>query len=171
MPTYFLPFMLSFALVCGPQQASVNEILLKHFPLNSVDGILTRPGVQLDREVSSDGGGSLRIVTPGPTVVRLLEVAGMDVDDARLIYRARLRTSDVQGKAYLEMWCRFPKLGEYFSRGLDRTLTGTSGWSTLETVFLLKKAQTPDTIRLNLVLTSPGTVWIDDIRLLKSPAR
>jgi hypothetical protein len=77
----------------------------------------------------------------------------------------------VQGQAYLEMWCRFPGKGEFFSRALQAPLSGTVEWSSQETPFFLKKGEDPDEIKLNLVVNGTGTVWIDDIRLIKGPLR
>ena len=84
-------------------------------------------------------------------------------------YQARLRTEDVQGQVYLEMWCHFPDKGEFFSRSVDTPLTGSTEWTTEETPFSLKKGENPDFVKLNLVFDGTGTVWIDDIRLLKAP--
>jgi len=38
-----------------------------------------------------------------------------------------------------------------------------------ETPFFFKKGENPDNIKLNLIIKGKGTVWIDDIRLLKGP--
>ncbi len=65
------------------------------------------------------------------------------------------------------MWCHFPGRGEYFSKGLMNPLTGTTDWTTEEIPFLLKRGENPDNVKLNLVIDGKGTVWIDDIRLLK----
>ena len=67
------------------------------------------------------------------------------------------------------MWCRFPGKGEFFSRGLQSPLTGTTDWTTEETAFFLKKGENPDNVKLNLVINGSGTAWIDDVRLLKGP--
>ena len=91
---------------CALRQEQVSE--LKKFPLDSLDGVITKSGVELDKEVSSDGNGSLRISTEEPAVVRLFEVDDLDIENARLIYRARIRTEDVNGQVYLEMLCHFP---------------------------------------------------------------
>jgi hypothetical protein len=64
------------------------------------------------------------------------------------------------------MWCRLPGTGEFFSRGLDHVLTGSTDWASFETPFLLKKGEAPDLIRLNLVVEGSGRVWIRDIELL-----
>ncbi|KPL23879.1 MAG: hypothetical protein AMJ75_05200 [Phycisphaerae bacterium SM1_79] len=142
---------------------------LKHYPLDTTEGILTQSGVTIDKKISSDGNGSLRIEATETTTVRLFETGNIDIEDARLIYQARLRTLNLQGKAYLEMWCQFPGGGEYFSDGRYAALIGSTGtnWTTEEIPFKLKKGQNPDNIKLNLVIDGKGTVWIDDIRLLK----
>lgn len=152
---------------CSRNSGTVVE--LRRFPLDSLKEVLTQSGVLLDREHSTDGNGSLRIEATDSTVVRLFEVSDLDVDNGRLIYRAKIRTENLTGPVFLEMWCRFPGRGEFFSRGLQSPLTGTTEWSTQETVFFLKKGENPDLVKLNLVINGAGTVWIDDVRLLKGP--
>ena len=152
---------------CSKAPQQVTE--LKRFPIDSLEGVITQSGVQIDKEVTSDGNGSLRITVTGPTVIRLFELGDIDVENARLIYQAKLRTQGVGGQVYLEMWCRFPGKGEFFSRGLQTPLTGTTNWTTEETPFFLKKGENPDNVKLNLVINGKGTAWIDDIRLLKAP--
>ena len=159
--------MLSILAGCSRPAQEVTE--LRSFPMDSLEGIISQSGVQLDRTISSDGKGSLRITAMEPTVVRLFEIAGIDVDNARLIYRAKVRTEGIEGQAYLEMWCHFPGKGEFFSRSLQSPLTGTTNWATEETPFLLKKGEKPDLVKLNLVINGKGTAWIDDVHLLKGP--
>jgi hypothetical protein len=142
---------------------------IKKYPIDSLEGVITQSGVQFDKEVSSDGNGSLKITATEPTVVRLFELGDIDVENARLIYQAKVRTEGVEGQVYLEMWCHFPGKGEYFSRGLQTPLTGTTNWTTEETPFFLKKGENPDNVKLNLVINGKGTAWIDDIRVLKGP--
>ena len=159
---------LFFVLVdCSKPSQEVME--LKRFPIDSLEGIITQSGVQFDKEVSSDGKGSLKIMATEPTVVRLFELGDIDVENARLIYQAKVRTEGVEGQVYLEMWCHFPGKGEFFSRGLQTPLTGTTNWTTEETPFFLKKGENPDNVKLNLVINGKGTAWIDDIRVLKGP--
>jgi len=142
---------------------------LRHFPLDSTEGLITQSAGKLDEQISSDGNGSLRIEATEPTTVRLFETGQIDVENARLIYQARVRTENVKGQVYLEMWCHFPAKGEYFSKGLMSPLSGTTNWTTVEIPFLLKAGENPDNVKLNLVIEGAGTVWIDDIRLLKGP--
>lgn len=149
----------------SPQQ----EVELKRFPVDSLDGIITQSGTELDKDTSSDGKGSLRVVANAPNVVRLFEITDVDIQNARLLYRAKLRSKQLEGQAYLEIWCHFPGKGEFFSRGLQSPVTGTMNWITAETPFFLKDGEKPDLIKLNLVVDGKGTVWIDDVRLLKGP--
>jgi hypothetical protein len=150
---------------------SLNGLLFstlpKSFPIDNLEAIITQSGVQIDKTVSSDGKGSLRITVSEPTVVRLYEVRDLNIENARLIYQAKVRTEGVEGQVYLEMWCHFPGKGEFFSRGLHSPLTGTNDWATMESPFFLKKGEKPDYIKLNLVINGKGTAWIDDIRLMK----
>jgi F0F1-type ATP synthase membrane subunit c/vacuolar-type H+-ATPase subunit K len=151
------------------QSPATNTVVLRQYPLDDTQGLITQSGVSIDKQISSDGKGSLRIKATEPTTIRLFETGALDMENARLIYEARVRTENVEGQVYLEMWCHFPGKGEYFSKGLDSPLTGTTGWTTLETPFFLKKGQKPDNVKLNLVINGQGTVWIDDIRLFKGP--
>ena len=153
---------------CG-QKASQQITELQHFPVDNMEGLVTQSGVEIDRQNSADGSGSLRITATEPTVFRLFEVSDIDVENARLIYQAKIRTEEVEGKVFLEMWCHFTGKGGFFSRGLQSPLTGTTGWTTEEIFFMLKKGENPDTVKLNLVVDGKGTAWIDDIHLLRGP--
>ncbi|MBU2551909.1 MAG: hypothetical protein KKB20_26100 [Proteobacteria bacterium] len=162
----------ALALACWPLEAHpVKAEEIRRFPLDQTMEVISRTDVAPDPAVSTDGKGSIRVTARAPRVVRLFEVQGLDVENARLIYQARLKTRDVQGTVFLEMWCRFPGLGEYFSRGLHDQLSGTNDWSSVETPFFLQKGQKPDRVKLNLVVNGRGTVWIDDVRLVTGPLR
>ena len=163
-------FFLLAALFISCNSNSLNETkVIKQFPVDKLDDVITKSGVQIDGEVSSDGKGSIKVTATKPTVVRLFEIHDIDVENATLIYRAKLKTENVVGKAYLEMWCHFPGKGEYFSRGLTTPLSGTTDWTTEETPFFLKTGEKPDYVKLNLVIDGAGTVWVDAINLLSAP--
>ncbi len=165
---YYLMGMI-FLMFIGCTDKSANLIELKHYPLDSTDGLIAQSDVQTDPQISSDHKGSVRITVSQTKTVQLYEIRDIDIEDARLIYQAKLRTENVTGKAYIEMWCHFPGRGEFFSRALHSPLSGTNDWSSQETPFFLKKGEKPDYIKMNIVIEGKGTVWIDDIRLLKAP--
>ncbi|MFO7889976.1 MAG: hypothetical protein R6V04_06520 [bacterium] len=147
---------------------SVETVELKHYPVDSLEGIISTSGLSLDTTVTSDGKGSLKVTTNKPTTVRLYETGDIEVEDTKLFYQAKLRTENVEGQVYIEMYCHFPGQGEFFSRAQRSSLSGTNNWTSQETPFILKKGQNPDNIKINLVIKGKGTVWIDDIRLLKA---
>ena len=136
--------------------------------VDGLDGILDLDKVAFDKEQSGDGRGSLRIEAVSPGVVRLYKTGDIDVENARLVYRARLRSQGLKGTAYLEMWCVFNGM-QYFSRGLNNRLMGDRDWETNEIPFFLRSGENPDDVWLNLVIEGQGTVWIDDIQLLVRP--
>ena len=108
---------------------------------------------------------------------RLFEVPEPGVEDCTVLYRAKVKTAGLTGKAYLEMWCRLPGRGEFFSKGLNQTITGSNDWVSCEIPFMLQKGQKPDLIRLNLAVQATGMifkkavtgkVWIKDVELVKA---
>jgi hypothetical protein len=159
------PLLILIIISCSKTSDDGTELI--HFPLDNLNGVITQSGVEFDSVISSDGNGSLKITTEAPTVVQLYETGNLDVEDATITYSAEVKTENVQGQVYLEMWCVFGESGEYFSRGLDRSIAGSNDWTTLETDFFLKAGENPDNIRLNIVVAGTGTVWIDDVRLVK----
>lgn len=115
-----------------------------------------------------DGEG-WRIDSSGGQTVRLFDVEDPGLERCLVTYRARLRTEGLRGRAYLEMWCRFPGKGEFFSKGFRQALTGTTGWTWCEVPFWLRQGQRPDVIKLNLVVEGSGQVRIADVELLAAP--
>jgi serine/threonine protein kinase len=134
--------------------------VLKSF--GPADKPLSRDDITVDQ-------GSWRIETKEGRTVRLFEIENPGVEECMVIYEARLKTQKVRGKAYLEMWCRFPGQGEFFSKGLDNPMGGTTDWVSAQTPFWLKKGERPDLIKLNVVIEGGGTLWIKDIKLRKTP--
>ena len=138
---------------------------LKKFSLDDAKWI----GMQIksDATIKTEGKSSIKITTLWPTSVCLGEVSGLNIENAKLIYKAKLKT-DLQGSAYLEMWVSVDG-GHYFSRGLDDQVQGKSDWKTVQTPFMFQKNQKPDKVTLNVVIKGIGTVWVDDIVISKEP--
>lgn len=74
-------------------------------------------------------------------------------------------TIDLAGRAYLEMSCRLPGKEEAYSRGIDQAVSGTNDWVSCQIPFVLKEGETPDLIRLNVVIEGEGNVEAKDIEL------
>ena len=138
----------------GPQESIVI--------FTTADRLITQDGVTRD-------GSAWRVDADAGRTVRLFEISGREVELAMLTYSAQLKTDNVRGGAYLEMWCRLPGRGEFFSRDLAHKVTGTNDWASYETPFHLRRGQTVDQIKLNVVLEGPGVVWVRDVQLFRTP--
>ncbi len=154
---------------CSKRSSEQEVVVLREYPMTGSLDVLARDIVQMDDAISSDGNGAARIHVDGPATIRLYETGDIDIEDARIIYQAKLRTEGVEGKVYLEMWCSFPGKGEFFSRALQSPITGTTEWTTQETPFFFKQGENPDNVKLNVVIDGKGTVWVDDVKLVKGP--
>ncbi len=164
------PLCVVIGVVLACAQKTNNEIVvLKTYPMTGSLDVLSQDIVQMDEAVSSDGNGAARVHVEGPTTIRLYETGDLDVEQARIIYEAKLRTENVEGPVYLEMWCSFPGKGEFYSRALQSPLTGTTDWTSQQTPFFLKAGENPDNVKLNLIIGGKGTVWIDDVKLTQGP--
>ena len=126
--------------------------------------------VSTDPTVKQEGNGSIRISTVWPTTICLGEVEGLNVENAQITYRARVKSERLEGTAFLEMWCHVGG-GQYFSRGMNSVVTGTMDWKTLQTPFYLQPGQSAKKATLNIVINGKGTVWVDDVQLLKGPLK
>jgi hypothetical protein len=149
---------LAVTTACGAQE-------LQRLSLD--DASTTSPLIETDPTVKIQGDASLKITVLWPTTVHLAEVSGPDIDDAKLVYSAQVKSA-IHGTTYLEMWAHVDG-GQYFSRGMNDTVAETSDWTTIRTPFLFQQGQKPDKLTLNLVINGTGTVWIDDIVLSREP--
>lgn len=125
------------------------------------------PRIESDAKVKIEGAGALKITTRWPTTVFLGEVDGLDIENAKLVYAAKVR-SELDGTAFLEMWAHVDG-GQYFSRGMNDVVSGKTDWKTIQAPFMFQAGQKPDKVSLNLVINGKGTVWIDDIVLSRAP--
>ncbi len=151
------------ALFAGPARAED----LKKLSLDDVSAIGTT--IQSDTQVKAEGRSSIKISTQWPTTICLGEVKGLEVEGAKLVYKAKVKT-DLEGTAFLEMWAHVGG-GQYFSRGVNDVVKGKTDWKIIQTPFLFQKGEKPDKVTLNVVINGKGTVWVDDVVLSKEPLR
>jgi hypothetical protein len=147
-------------LVCNPALADD----LKRISLDDASKLGTT--IETDRGVKTEGKGSIRITTKHPTTICIGEITGLDVENAKLTYKANVK-SDLNGQAFLEMWA-YVGNGRYFSKGMNDPIKGRSDWKLIQTPFIFQKGQNPKSVTLNLVINGIGTVWIDDVVLSKA---
>ena len=125
--------------------------------------------IETDTKVKAEGKGSIKITTAWPTIVCLAEVKHLNIENAKLVYKAKVKT-DLNGNAFLEMWCHVEG-GQFFSKGMNSTASGKEDWKLIETPFFLQAGQKPEKVTLNLVINGIGTVWVDEIVLSKEPLK
>jgi hypothetical protein len=153
-----------FAVLVIVASSSQAEDLRK---LNLDDASAIGTTIQTDTQVKAEGKSSIKITTQWPTTICLGEVKGPDIEGARLVYKAKVK-SDLDGTAFLEMWAHVGG-GQYFSRGMNDAVKRKMDWKIIQTPFLFQKGQKPDKVTLNVVINGKGAVWIDDIVLSKEP--
>ena len=137
--------------------------------LNLDDAAVIGTTIRTDSRVKIEGKGSVRITTKHPTTVCLGEVSDLDIENAKLIYKAKVKT-ELDGVAFLEMWAHVGG-GQYFSKGMNDPIKGKSDWKLIQTPFMFQKGQKPDKVVLNLVINGKGSVWIDDVVLTRAPLK
>jgi len=147
------------SLFSGPTPTGPPQVLRAFSPDQPT---IAQAGIRADQ-------GGWRIDATQEQTIRLFEAEHPDVEQCLLSYRAELRTEGLNGRAFLEMWCRLPGRGEFFSKGHRQAVSGTANWARYEIPFYLKEGQKPDLIKLNLTVEGAGTVWIKNIELLKTP--
>jgi hypothetical protein len=166
---YFYVVALILTLAVSVCVAEPNSVELRKVSLDDASTLGLK--IETDTKVKVEGRASVKITTNWPTSICLGEVNDIDVENARLIYNAQVKSdlNDI-GNAYLEMWAHV-KGGKYFSRGLDSFVEGKSDWKKLHAPFLFKTGQKPDKVTLNVIINGRGTLWIDDIVLSKKPLK
>jgi hypothetical protein len=161
-----LPGVIVLLLLVFPSQTFAEEI--KKLSLDQTASLGT--SITMDPKVKTEGSASVRISTLWPTTICLGKVSGLQVDNAKLIYEAKVRSEGLEGTAFLEMWCHVAG-GQYFSRGMNSVVTGTTDWKKLETPFFLQPGQKAEKVTLNIVINGKGTVWVDDVMLSRGPLK
>lgn len=154
----------AFLLLWSVLAATGNCEELIRLPLDNASSLGTT--ISTDATIKQEGDGSIRITTLWPTTICLAEVPALNVENASLVYRARVKSEKLAGRAFLEMWCEVEG-SHYFSRGMDSTVTGSVNWKTLQTPFLLQAGQKARAVTLNIVINGKGTVWVDDVTLFR----
>lgn len=126
--------------------------------------------INTDTRIKAEGKGSVRVTTLWPTTVCLGQIDDLNVENAKLLFKARVKTELTEGEAFLEMWA-YVGGGRYFSRGINDAVRSKTDWKIIQTPFILQKGQKAEKVTLNLVVNGKGTVWIDDVVLSKEPLR
>ncbi len=166
---------LCFAASCYDSEEKESSVM--RFPVSDQGEFNALGNAVIDKNVTSDGNGSLSVDTQSPVSIELFTVDGSGLDHTRAAYKAMIKTEgltaagDTKGIAYLEMKVRYPGGEELVSRGPRIPPTGTTDWMPAEAVLYADKGVKPDRVSLSLVVDGKGKVWIDDVMLVTQPLR
>lgn len=147
-------------------RAGRSPVEIAHYPL-SAEAVPAAADAVFDPDVSQDGGGSLRVVTgmEGGRL-RLYRIDDLGPVEGSLVYTGFLKSRDLQGEAFFELWCHPVEGNSAFVRGLPSRVAGTFDWRPQELAFSRPETcRNPSFVELNVVIRGAGTVWIDNLRL------
>lgn len=113
--------------------------------------------------------------SPDGLTCTLLKIEDPGVFETTYALVGLVRTRDVEGEGYLEMWSHFPGRGPFFSRGLESGgpaghLGDSEDWRTFVLPFrVVDRPETdrPTRLVLNVVLPGRGEVLLGPVRLVE----
>jgi hypothetical protein len=152
----------------APQPPKGDEIA--SFRLNTMNGILATANASIDESQSADSTskGALKIEAPSSMTVKLVQTGPLNVNDVTLIYRATFRSKELSGRAYLLMTVRWADSLETFARGFEQAIIGSVPWVTEDITYNVERKKKVDNVTLGMVIEGTGTVWVNDVKLLKT---
>ena len=154
----------------APRRSLRAPVQIAHYPL-SAGAVPSGADAVFDRDVSQDGGGSLRVVTGEQGGrLRLYRLDDVPPIEGALLYTGFLKSQDLEGLAFFELWCHPVQGNPAFVRSIPRRVAGTSDWKPQELSFSRPETcHNPSSVELNVVIQGAGTVWIDNLRLWDVP--
>jgi hypothetical protein len=122
----------------------------------------------LSKALVAEAGG-WKVTRESAGSVPVFQVLEGMCDGCFLSFRAQVKTEDVTGRVFPEMWVQVPGKGEFFSKGFDQSFSGTRDWAAVDIPFRLEPGQLPDVVSLNLAFEGRGTAWVREVELWKRP--
>ncbi len=140
---------------------------LAAFALDQLDEIVEPADetILMDRENSADGRGSLRVDAKRARIVRLFEVPLADLPGREIVCTMRMKSLVMRGPAFPELWASGGGRDPISVRDERGGVAHSMDWRDVSVSLVLEEGWKPDRIRVNLVMTGAGRVWVDDVRL------
>lgn len=163
----FILLLLFFTLNCKkkepPKPKEVDD-----FSCDTLERVLSREYLLLDKDISFDGKGSIRIETKEPMTITFYETK-VPGENATFTYKIKMKTKGLKDSAYVTMDLYYPNGGKQ-SVQLDQKywLYGDNDWTDVN-ISIPAPNQKVASVILNIVLTDEGTVWVDDLHLIMTP--
>lgn len=123
---------------------------------------LSKSGVRVEN-------GAFVLEAKEKTTVPLFELTDPGVDQCLLTYRAKAKAEDFNGKAFLELQLKLPKMPEHSAQSIDDAVSGSTDWKSMEAPVYLYSGQKPEKLKLNVVMDGQGTIRMKDVEVLSAP--
>ena len=121
----------------------------------------------LDETVFCEGKGALRFTAEQPATFPLFEIPYPPAENADLLLKAKVRGQDLAGVVSLQLAVKFPSGGEVLVQG---PAVCPTDWQEVQVTSPLPPGKKATAVGVNVIAEAMGgTVWIDDIRLIKIP--
>lgn len=138
--------------------------------LSDMTSDVAAAGGVIDRQVSYDGNGSLRLDITEPRMVNLYKVwgEGENLSFRQLVYEAKVKTEHASGPVFLVMQAGVSGAPEGGMPviGLDKAISGTNDWTTLQIWAGNGGNAKHFGTTLQIEARGTGTIWVDDVKLL-----
>lgn len=138
------------------------------FNCDTTDRFLSPEAASLDTSGTAEGTGCFKFVVAEPATHPLFEVK-FPGEGAKFTFQFKMRVSDFLGDAYGLMAVHYASGGKQEIKNYDRALGATSDWVPMELSWTVQKGQKVDSLILSAALNGTGTVWVDDVHLIKTP--
>lgn len=111
----------------------------------------------------------LRVQADAKETIRVWEFPIKTQDACQFECRFDLRSADLAGDVYPEMWCRVSGMGEAFSKGLHYRLSGDNDWVSCSLPFYLKPNEFIENVRFQLVFSAAGEAAVRHVEFYQTP--
>ena len=141
---------------------------IQSFNCDSLDGILTEGVATVDTQNPAEGAGSLKFSVAQPVTLPLFEIK-LPGDGAKFTLTYKMKVKDFSGDAYGQMDVNYANGGKQSLNNYQSAMGATSDWQPRELTYTVQRGQKVSSIVLSLILNGSGTVWIDDVHVIRAP--
>jgi len=163
----FLSAALLIVAACNKKAEPPKEI--DFFSCDTADRFLSPDAATLDSgSAAAEGAACFKFVVEQPATLPLFEVK-FPGEAAKFTIRFKMRVKDFLGDAYGLMAVNYASGGKQEIKNYDKALGATSDWVPMELSWTVQKGQKVDSLVLSAALSGTGTVWVDDVHVIRAP--
>ncbi len=141
---------------------------IQTFNCDTLDGLLTEGVATVDAQNPAEGTGSLRFAVAQPVTLPIFEIK-LPGDGAKFTLAYKMKVKDFSGDAYGQMDVNYSSGGKQSLNNYQTAMGATTDWQQRELTYTVQRGQKVGSIVLSLILNGSGTVWLDDVHLIRAP--